>query len=168
MKRNFNLKRVILTTLIAVVAVFAVVFVINLRKRNENKPAEFDGSFTVEIYTLESGMVREEFESEWGVMLGDITETGEYLVKEEVNFLEGDVFITLLENTKNFTLILGYHEEWGYGLDSIEFEGDIIELSSAYWAIYIDNSASDVGLSGITLDDLDGSILRFIATPLLI
>ena len=161
MKRNFNLKRVILTTLIAVLAVFAVVFAIHLRKRNENKPVEFDGSFTVEIYTLESGMVR--VENDWG--LGDITETGEYLVKEEVNFLEGDVFITLLENTKNFTLILSYHEEWGYSLDSIEFEDDIIELSSAYWAIYIDNSASDVGLSGITLEDLDGSILRFIATP---
>ena len=165
MKRNFNLKRTILTALIAVVAVLAVVFVIHLRKRNENKPVEFDGSFTVEIYTLESGMVRDEFETEWGLMFGDITETGEYLVKEEVNFLEGDVFITLLESTENFTLILSYHEEWGYSLDSIEFEGDIVELSNAYWAIYIDNSASDVGLSGITLEDLDGSILRFMATP---
>ena len=135
MKKNFNLKRTILTALIAVVAVLAVVFVIHLRKRNENKPVEFDGSFTVEIYTLESGMVREEFEAEWGLMFGDITETGEYLVKEEVNFLEGDVFITLLESTENFTLILSYHEEWGYSLDSIEFEGDIVELSNAYWAI---------------------------------
>ena len=162
MKRNFNLKRTILTALIAVVAVLAVVFVIHLRKRNENKPVEFDGSFTVEIYTLESGMVREEFEADWGLMFGDIIEN---LVKEEINFLEGDVFIDLLENTENFTLILGYHEEWGYSLDSIEFEGDTIEIPGAYWAIYIDNSASEVGLSGITLEDLDGSILRFIATP---
>lgn len=165
MKRNFNLKRIILTALIAVVTVLAVVFVIHLRKRNENKPAEFDGSFTVEIYTLESGMVREEFESEWGLMYGDIIETGEYLVREEVNFLEGDIFITLLQSAESFTLTLSYHEEWGYSLDDIEFEGNIIELSSAYWAIYIDNSASDVGLSGITLEMLDGSILRFIVTP---
>lgn len=156
MKRNFNLKRIILTALIAVVAVLAVVFVIHLR----NKPAKFDGSFAVEFYTLESGMKRVESESEWGLMYGDIIETGEYLVREEVTFLEGEVLMDLLESIESFNLNL----EGGF-LTSIDFKDYTVELSSAYWAIYIDDSATDVGLLDITLEDLDGSILRFIATP---
>lgn len=79
------------------------------------------------------------------------------LFNEKVSFKEGDTYVTLLEANEK-TKMKGSTSEYGYFIESLC--GIVSSKDNhTFWAIYVNNESSIVGISQIPLKDKD--IIKF-------